>query len=60
MTSAYEVGAEHVYVVFYTADVGVEEVTYHSGDDRGQKEMREKDPPTHAMAIGSILANVAR
>lgn len=30
VASTDEVGAEHVYVVFDPADVGVEEIRYHS------------------------------
>ena len=30
VTSTDEVSAEHIYVIFYPADIGVEEIRYHS------------------------------
>lgn len=31
VASMDEVGAEHVYMIFYPTHVGVEEIRYHSG-----------------------------
>ena len=56
MPSPDEVGAKHVYMIFHSTNIGMKEISYHSGSTPVQ-ELKRKNRTKHAHAMDIGLMN---